>query len=145
MNRHRLPPNEGLFQIGRIAELVGVAASALRFYEREGLIRPAARSRAGYRLYDSTSVEHIRFIRAGQAIGFALEDMKALLVLDEGTSCGKVQSMLKQRLSEVEEKLAGLQKVKATLSDALVRCRGSNRGCAVVVGLKEESKKLRSK
>ena len=141
----KLPPKETLFKIGQIAEQVGVAASALRFYEREGLVRPAARSRAGYRLYDPTAVEQVRFIRAGQAIGFSLEDIKALLLLDENTSCDKVQTLIQQRLGEVEEKLAGLRRVKSTLSGALARCRSSNQGCAVVADLKHESKQLRSK
>ena len=145
MSHQRLPPKDELLTIGQIAERVGVAASALRFYEREGLIRPAARSRAGYRLYDSTSVEQLRFIRAGQAIGFSLDDIKALLVLDENTSCKQVQTMIEQRLSEVDTKLANLRRVKSTLFSALARCRSSNRGCAVVADLKVESKKLRSK
>lgn len=134
-----------LFKIGQIAGQLGVAPSALRFYEREGLIRPAARSRAGYRLYDSTSVEQLRFIRAGQAIGFSLDDIKALLVLDENTSCKQVQTMIQQRLGDVEDRLARLRSVKTTLSAALARCRSSDQGCAVVADLRDESEKPRSR
>ncbi len=145
MSHQRLPPKDKLLTIGQIAAQVGMAASALRFYDREGLIRPTLRSGAGYRLYDSTSMEQLRFIRAGQAIGFSLDDIKALLALDENTSCKQVQEMIELRLSEVKEKLAGLRKVKSTLSDALARCRSSNRGCAVVADLKGRSQKLSSK
>ena len=145
MSQTHPPPRFGLLKIGQIAGQVGVAASALRFYEREGLIRPTTRSQAGYRLYETAVAEQIRFIRAGQAIGFSLEDIKTLLVLDEDTSCRQVQSMLERRLNEVETKLANLQKVKSTLAGALGRCRSSNRGCAVVEDLKGKSKDPRPK
>lgn len=140
MNDSTSSAKNELFKIGQIAEQVNVAPSTLRFYEREGLIRPAERSRAGYRLYNQAAVEQVRFIRAGQAIGFSLADIKALLVLDENTSCQQVQDMIQQRLREVETKLANLRRVKSTLSDALGRCRSSNRGCAVVTELRGKSK-----
>lgn len=122
----------GLLTIGQIAEQVGVATSTLRFYEREGLIRPAERSKAGYRLYAANAVEQLRFIRAGQTIGFAL---------DEETSCKQVQKLIEQRLVEINAKLANLKRVRSTLNDALGRCRKSKRGCAVVADLKGKSKK----
>ncbi len=131
----------GLMTIGQIAEQVGVATSTLRFYEREGLIRPAERSKAGYRLYAANAVEQLRFIRAGQTIGFALDDIKALLALDEETSCKQVQKLIEQRLVEINAKLANLKRVRSTLNDALGRCRKSKRGCAVVADLKGKSKK----
>ena len=137
--------NSGLMTIGQIAGQVDLAPSTLRFYEREGLIRPAERSKAGYRLYAANAVEQLRFIRAGQAIGFALDDIKALLVLDEETSCKRVQTLIAQRLAEVDAKLANLKRVRSTLSDALARCRKSKRGCAVVAELKGESRKRRSR
>lgn len=133
--------NSGLLTIGQIAGQVGIATSALRFYEREGLIRPAERSRAGYRLYAANAVDQLRFIRAGQAIGFALDDIKALLVLDERTSCKQVQKLIEQRLDEIDAKLANLKRVRSTLSQALARCRKSKRGCAVVTDLKRKPKK----
>ena len=137
--------NTGMMTIGQIAGQVDLAPSTLRFYEREGLIRPAERSKAGYRLYAASAVEQLRFIRAGQAIGFALDDIKALLVLDEKTSCKRVQALIAQRLLEVDTKLANLKRVKSTLSEALVRCRKSKRGCAVVADLRGESRKRRSR
>lgn len=137
--------NTGLMTIGQIAGQVDLAPSALRFYEREGLIRPTERSKAGYRLYAANAVEQLRFIRAGQAIGFALDDIKALLVLDEETSCKRVQTLIAQRLAEVDAKLVNLKRVRSTLSDALARCRKSKRGCAVVADLKGESRKRRSR
>ncbi len=136
-----LAEKTGLLTIGKIAEQVGVATSTLRFYEREGLIRPTERSKAGYRLYAANAVEQLRFIRAGQAIGFALDDIRTLLVLDEETSCKQVQKLIEQRLEDIDAKLANLKRVRSTLSAALGRCRKSKRGCAVVADLKGNSKR----
>ena len=130
--------------IGRIADMVGIATSALRFYEREGLISPDRRTNTGYRLYTPASVEQLRFIRAAQAIGFSLVDIKALLQLDEQTSCQKVQKLIKRRLVEVDAKPADLKRVRTTLAGALSRCQESRKGCAVVADLKGRSRNPKS-
>ena len=112
---------DGLMTIGQTADAVGVATSALRYYEREGLLKPVGRSISGYRLYDPTAVEQLRFIRTAQSVGFSLEDIKALLALDERTSCKKVQSMIEDRLAEIARRIAELKNVQSTLSAALNR------------------------
>lgn len=131
-----MPRNDGLTTIGQIAGSVGVATSTLRYYEREGLLKPAGRSGAGYRLYDPASVERLRFIRTAQAVGFALEDIKALLALDERTSCKKVRGVIEDRLVEVVRRVAELKGVERTLKAALNRCKRSRKGCQVLLDLR---------
>lgn len=128
--------NDGLTTIGHIAGSVGVATSTLRYYEREGLLKPTGRSDAGYRLYDPASVERLRFIRTAQGVGFALEDIKAMLALDARTSCKKVQRVIEDRLAEVAGRVAELKSVERTLKAALKRCRGSRKGCPVLLDLR---------
>ena len=60
--------NVGRLTIGEVARAAGVATTTLRYYEREGLLAPTERSRAGYRLYDDGAVERLAFIRAAQAV-----------------------------------------------------------------------------
>ena len=95
---------DGLTTIGEIAGSVGVATSTLRYYEREGLLKPSGRSGAGYRLYDPASVERLRFIRTAQAVGFALDDIKALLALDaflkRWNSAERKQAIIEELASE---------------------------------------------
>lgn len=122
----------GLRTIGEVASDVGVAATTLRYYEREGILKPAGRTHAGYRLYDDKAVQQLEFIRAAQTVGFTLEDTRALLQLDGRTSCKKVQEVIKRRLVEVDRKLADLKQLRSTLASALGRCRSSNKGCAVL-------------
>lgn len=127
----------GLATIGQIAKSVGVATSTLRFYEHEGLLKPADRSPAGYRLYDSSAVERLRFIRSAQSVGFSLEDIKAFLALDERTSCKQVQGMIEERLADVARRIAELKSVQRTLNQALNRCRKSRTGCPVLTDLRK--------
>ncbi len=131
-----MPGENGLRTIGQIANSVEVATSTLRYYEREGLLTPAARSPAGYRLYDPGAVDQLRFIRSAQSVGFSLEDIKALLALDGRTSCKQVQGMIEQRLGEVARRIAELKSVQRTLSNALNRCRRSRKGCPVLSDLR---------
>ena len=124
--------------IGEAAEAVGVATTTLRYYERQGILAPTARTAKGYRLYDADALERLRFIRSAQVVGFTLEDIRSLLKLDARTSCKSVQSLLYRRLAQVEQKLGDLQRVRNTLADALERCRKSEKGCAVLADLKRK-------
>jgi DNA-binding transcriptional MerR regulator len=129
-------PRNGFSTIGQIADAVGVPTSTLRYYEREGLLTPAARSHAGYRLYDPEAVQQLRFIRSAQVVGFSLEHIKALLALDEHTSCRQVQDMIEERLGEITRRIAELRAVQCTLTTALKRCKKSKRGCPVLGDLR---------
>ncbi len=131
----------GLGTFGQIASTVDVATSTLRYYEREGLLTPAARSSAGYRLYDPGAIDQLRFIRSAQSVGFPLEDIKSLLALDGRTSCKQVQGMIEQRLGEVARRIAELKSVQRTLSSALKRCRKSKKGCPVLTDLRRGDKR----
>ena len=61
-----------LLTIGKLAGEVGVSVYAIRFYEREGLLRPARKTSAGYRLDDTEAARRIRFIKHSQHCGFSL-------------------------------------------------------------------------
>lgn len=94
--------------------------STVRFYEREGLLKPSGRSASNYRLYTEENLERLRFIRAAQATGFTLGDVKALL---RPAPCGKVQSLIENRLDEVSRRMAELRHVKRVLQGALRTCQ----------------------
>lgn len=129
----------GEYTISQLARAVGVQASTLRYYERIGLMKPEDRSRADYRLYSQQSVRQLRFIRAAQAIGFALDDIKALLgERDDGAlSCREVQALIEARLADVEKRLKDLRHVQGALKSALAKCQQSEgRVCYVMDSLR---------
>jgi MerR family transcriptional regulator, mercuric resistance operon regulatory protein len=136
----------GMMTIGEMARTAGVATPTLRYYEQEGLLSPTARSRAGYRLYNAEAVEQLRFIRSAQAVGFTLEDIRALARLEgeSGKNCkAKVRRLLEKRLSDVNEKMKDLKRVQRALGQALDRCQRSNGECKVLKEIRPARKTRR--
>jgi MerR family transcriptional regulator, copper efflux regulator len=99
-----------LLTIGRLAERANVSTSMLRFYEREGLLRPAGRSRSGYRLYAPDAERTLLFIRRAQRLGLSLEDIKLVLAgrHRRGASGRAVVGIAEQRFLEIERRLTEL-------------------------------------
>ena len=67
--------------IGDAARRAGINAKRLRHYEAIGLVPKAARSVANYRSYSEAHVHTLRFIKQARALGFSIEDIRALLNL----------------------------------------------------------------
>ncbi|MCC7196385.1 MAG: MerR family transcriptional regulator [Gemmatimonadaceae bacterium] len=125
------------FTIGQLASAVGVPTTTVRYYERRGLLAPATRTGSGnYRTYGNDEVERLRFVRAAQASGFALEDVARLLAFRDGRTppCREVQDLIESRLNDVAERLCGLARVERVLKASLKLCRQNERGgrCEVI-------------
>lgn len=116
--------------IGRLSRTAAVPVSTLRFWEREGLLKPSGRTGANYRLYGPDALRRVRFIRVAQSVGFTLRDVRSLLELSEGRTarCASVRKVMEKRLLEVEHRIEELRRFHDTL-DALVRtCRSASPG-----------------
>jgi DNA-binding transcriptional MerR regulator len=69
-----------LLRIQEVAAEVGATPRSVRYWEEQGLLRPAARSDGDYRLYDATDLERLRFIKAlRDDAGFSLAEIAQLL------------------------------------------------------------------
>ncbi len=103
--------------ISSLAASVGLSADTLRYYERVGLLEPAARSDAGYRLYDEASAQRLRFIKGLQRMGLRLGDIKELLdVRDRGSCpCGHTKDLVERRLADVQAEIQELRGVREQL------------------------------
>ena len=125
--------------IGELAKAAGVPTSTIRYYEREGLLTPSARSPANYRLYAPGDLERLRFIRAAQATGFKLDDVTKLL---RPAPCGSVQRLIEERLGEVATRMKDLRHVQKVLRSALEECHSHEKSgrCKVVDDLSARSK-----
>jgi DNA-binding transcriptional MerR regulator len=112
-------------RIGELAEHAGVTAKALRYYERIGLLPEPARSRSGYRNYDSTVVDRLRFIRAATAVGLSLGEIRQVAALrDRGEiPCDHVYELLQRRAAEVDERIEELQGLRRDLKVLTRRAR----------------------
>ena len=111
-------------QIGIVAKRTHLTEDAIRFYERNDLLRKPARTQGGFRQYGVNDVETLAFIRRVQGLGFKLSEIRALLSLrgSRVQPCAPVQRRLRDKLSDVQRKLDDLQKLKLDLRFALRRC-----------------------
>jgi MerR family Zn(II)-responsive transcriptional regulator of zntA len=84
-----------MFTIGKLAAQGGVSADAIRYYEKQGLLRPARKTEAGYRLYDRNAARRIQFIKHAQDCGFTLAEIRQLLELESRSSacCNDVRGI----------------------------------------------------
>ena len=125
--------------IGELAKTAGVPISTVRYYERAGILKATRRSASNYRLYSEDDAQRLRFIRAAQATGFTLEDMKELL---RPAPCGRVQALIEHRLGVVEARMRELQHVRRVLRRSLEECLEHERTgrCRVVDDLSARAK-----
>lgn len=84
--------DDGVRQIGEVAELTGLSLRTLRHYDDIGLVTPSARSRGGYRLYTAEDVNRLLVIRRMKPLGYSLADMQHVIdLLDAGTEADSRQ------------------------------------------------------
>lgn len=116
---------EGFIDIASLAKRSGVAASALRFYEDQGLIR-SARQAGGRRHFPRSTLRRVAFVRAAQAVGLTLEEIKAALATlpEERTPTREDWASLSSAWKPlIEARIAALIRLR----DALSSCIGC--GC----------------
>lgn len=128
--------NNECITTGQLADRGGVNIETVRFYERQGLLPKPARTSSGYRLFTDESVRQVRFIKRAQALGFSLREVKELLALsfDASTSCTDIRRKADQKLSQTEQKIKDLQRIKRTLTALAAACpgRGPTAECPIL-------------
>ena len=115
--------------IGSVSRQSGVPAKTIRYYESIGLIESAARTESGYRVYGARDVETLRFIQRARSLGFSVADVANLLALwrDNHRASAQVKALAEQHLAGIDDKIAELQAMRATLVDLVERCHGDDR------------------
>lgn len=114
--------------IGALSSRTGCNIETIRYYERVGLLPPPARSAAGYRLYSPGLVDRLAFIRRARALGFTLEEVRALLRLAESRSgsCGEARDLATAHLADIRAKIADLRAMGRVLEQAIKGCADGN-------------------
>lgn len=127
--------------IGRLARQSGVPIDTVRHYERIGLLKPAVRLASGYRRYGDAEQKRLRFIRRAKALGFTLEEIQALLSLSASRSVAQVREAARERLVDVERRLAELARVRDSLRHLIHACPGHGRAedCPILNALSQDS------
>jgi len=121
--------NPAPLNIGDASQASGVSAKMIRHYEEMGLIPKAARTASGYRLYSEHDVHRLRFVRRARDLGFSMKEIEALLGLwnNRRRASLEVKRLATRHIADLDEKIAGLQSMRRTLSGLVRNCHGDHR------------------
>lgn len=111
--------------IGELAREAGVTVQTLRYYEKRGLVKPAARRGAGYREYAPEALEEVRAVRWAQGLGFRIEEIvefMKLLRAHRRIGAPGTRALLADKLKQIDQEIERLGRMRETL-DVLHRCR----------------------
>jgi DNA-binding transcriptional MerR regulator len=103
-------------KIGDVAKQTNVAVGALRYYEDQGLIH-SERGENGYRYYAPDVVKQVLFIKKAQSLGLSLGDILEILTAHHrgDIPCNFVQSLLQEKIQQLEAKIREMTLFKAEL------------------------------
>jgi Hg(II)-responsive transcriptional regulator len=132
------------YTIGKLAKKSGVTVETVRFYEQKGLIKQPL-NKTGYRKYPYDDIMKIKFIKRTQELGFTLNEAKELLDLrvKNNTKCGQVKAKAEFKLSEVEEKIKDLKKMKRSLRKMINSCVNNEKSiseCPILEHFEKDAK-----
>ena len=113
-----------LFQIGEVAERVGLSLRTVRYWEEMRLVRPSARSAGGFRLYSNADLERFLLAKRMRPLGLTLEEMGELADLIEhsahpsGLPNGELRGLVETLRSYAKRADEAIEKLERELSSA---------------------------
>ncbi len=141
-----LAPPVPMLKIGQLALRSGLTPRNLRFYADAGVFGVLPRSPKGYRLFPPEAVHWVQILRAGQAAGFALEEVALLLrsLRQDGVPCAQVRVTLGDKLRSLEAKQAEVNLLVDILHVTLATPDGRNAelGCDLMQTLLAQAARL---
>lgn len=103
--------------VSALAKRVGVGPDTVRYYEKAGLLPAPARTRSGYRSFDESAVDRLRFIQGAQRLGLRLREIKTLLeIRDTGECpCEPAEQLLRNHIAEIDREMRRLHTLRREL------------------------------
>ncbi len=126
--------------IGDAANLSGVSAKMIRYYEEVGLITPPARNQNGYRSYEKSNIHELRFIRRARDLGFTVEQISGLMHLwrDRSRASADVKRIALEHVAALEAKQREIAEMANALKHLAANCHGDGRpDCPIIENLAE--------
>lgn len=125
----------GWLSIKQAAEAAGVSAKMIRHYEQVGLLGQARRTSAGYRIYDDTDVQTLRFVRRARDLGFSIREIADLLSLwqDRDKSSNEIRDRAQTQVQALDSRINELQAMRRTLQHLLEHSQSEERPQAPVL------------
>ncbi len=111
--------------IKELEKKTGLTRHTIRFYEKQGFLesRSFRREENNYRNYSEDTVEYLKMLKAGQAAGFTLAELKGLINADEANELPlqKKVELLRQKIRDIDRKKAELDQIQTYLTQMLVQ------------------------
>lgn len=126
--------------IGKVAKASRVSAKMIRYYEQIGLIPPAARSDAGYRIYTLADTHRLHFIRRARDLGFSVPEVGDLLNLwnDQSRHSADVKRLAQKHIDVLEQRMESMRQMTETLQTLVDCCAGDDRpDCPILEELQQ--------
>ncbi len=110
-------------RIGELAEQAAVTTKTIRYYESIGILPTPDRTPSGYRAYDATALERLRFVRDAQATGLTLIEIKSILELKgQGErSCEHTRSLIHRQIDDIDAQIHRLEHARRELRELMER------------------------
>ncbi|WP_312438772.1 Cu(I)-responsive transcriptional regulator [Janthinobacterium sp.] len=124
--------------IGQAASETGVSAKMIRYYESIALLKPSARSDAGYRIYTPQDLHALHFIKRSRNLGFSLEQIRELLSLwqNDQRASSDVKTIALAHVADLDRRIAELSDMRNTLSQLASACHGDDQpDCPILQNL----------
>ncbi|MBI0539583.1 MerR family transcriptional regulator [Roseomonas sp. KE2513] len=114
--------------IGDLSMQTKVNIETIRYYEKIGLLAAPWRTEGNHRVYHPGHLARLTFVRRSRELGFSIDEVRSLLRLVDGghSSCSDVQAVTLEHLDDVRKKIADLQRLEQTLTEAASRCQGGS-------------------
>ena len=132
--------NNDQLTIGKLAKLAGVNVETIRYYQRIEMIREPTKPMSGFRHYDTSLVNTIKFIKRAQQLGFVLTEIKELLNLGE-SNCHDVKTLAIEKRQKIIDQLSDLNAMKTELDRLIDACNETEDTphCALIDSLAKSS------
>jgi len=121
--------------IGEAARVSGIKVPTIRYYEQMGLLPEPPRTEGNRRVYDEARLRRLTFIRHARELGFDIGAIRTLLDLQDnpGQSCVPADSIARQRLQDVVERIERLKALQIELERMIAGCtHGTIAQCRVI-------------
>ena len=126
--------------IGQVAREAGVHKETIRYYQSLGLVYEPERPPKSVRRYGSGTVARLQFIKRAQELGFTLEEVKKLLLLEDGQHCAATRKLAEGKLALIKDRVADLNRMRRLLEGLIRECESGKRprGCPIISTLSAE-------
>lgn len=111
-------------KIGALAQAAGTQSETIRYYERAGLLPEAARTEANYRVYNSSHIQRLAFIRHCRSLDMTLEEIRTLLQFKDSPeeNCEQVNALLDEHIGHVATRINELKILQKDLKALREQC-----------------------